>query len=238
MLLISVCGNAQWLQMSNGLGNGHNAYTFITDNNAILVATDTGMYRSTNNGSNWYPVNNGFTGWVVNTLAAKGNNLFAGTFSCEMFLSTNFGSNWTNISQGFNGAGSVYSLYATNQYLFAGTNAHSIWRRPLSELVGINNINTNAPDNYSLSQNYPNPFNPSTVVRFQLSVVSDVSLKVYDIMGREVQTLVNERLNAGTYEVKFDARHGGSSSSLTSGVYFYKMVSEGFTETKRMLLIK
>ena len=99
-------------------------------------------------------------------------------------------------------------------------------------LTGIENISTEVPPEYSLAQNYPNPFNPSTVVRFQLSVVSDVVLKVYDVVGREVQTLVNERLNAGTYETKFDG------SMLTSGVYFYKMVSEGFTETKRMVLIK
>jgi len=98
--------------------------------------------------------------------------------------------------------------------------------------LSVVNIATEVPGKYSLGQNYPNPFNPSTVVRFQLSVVSNVVLKVYDVMGREVQTLVNERLQAGTYETTFDG------SGLSSGVYFYKMETEGFTETRRMLLIK
>ncbi|MFZ4590311.1 MAG: T9SS type A sorting domain-containing protein, partial [Ignavibacteria bacterium] len=99
-------------------------------------------------------------------------------------------------------------------------------------LTGVENISAEVPGSYSLGQNYPNPFNPSTVVSFQLSVVSDVSLKVYDVQGREVQTLVNERLNAGTYEVKFDG------SMLTSGVYFYRLFTDGFSDAKKMLLIK
>ena len=93
-------------------------------------------------------------------------------------------------------------------------------------------ISTEIPSAFSLNQNYPNPFNPRTVISFQLSAVSDVVLKVYDIMGREVQTLVNEKLQSGTFETTFDG------SSLNSGVYFYKLTTDGFAETRRMLLIK
>ena len=85
---------------------------------------------------------------------------------------------------------------------------------------------------YRLYQNYPNPFNPGTIIRYQLSVVSDVSLKVYDVMGREVLTLVNGRLQAGKYEAKLDG------SMLPSGVYFYKLVSGDFSEVKKLTLIK
>jgi hypothetical protein len=106
-------------------------------------------------------------------------------------------------------------------------------------LTGIENVSAEVPGSYSLGQNYPNPFNPSTVVRFNISGFTigafgndKVVLKVYDVMGREVQTLVNERLSAGTYEVKFDG------SMLNSGVYFYRMTTGEFSETKKMLLIK
>ena len=107
-------------------------------------------------------------------------------------------------------------------------------------LTDIENISTEVPSSYSLGQNYPNPFNPSTKIKFDVASTPliprqrgrMVTLKVYDVMGREVQTLVNERLNAGTYETRFDG------SMLTSGVYFYRMVTEGYCETKRMLLIK
>ncbi|MFA7362043.1 MAG: T9SS type A sorting domain-containing protein [Candidatus Kapaibacterium sp.] len=99
-------------------------------------------------------------------------------------------------------------------------------------ITGINNLSSELPDKYSLGQNYPNPFNPNTVIRYQLPVVSDVVIKVYDVQGRKVQTLVNERMQAGTYEVRFDG------SGLTSGVYFYRIVTGSFSETRRMVLVK
>ncbi|MBV6420611.1 MAG: hypothetical protein DAHOPDDO_01868 [Ignavibacteriaceae bacterium] len=85
---------------------------------------------------------------------------------------------------------------------------------------------------FNLSQNFPNPFNPTTIIRYQLPVSSDISLKVYDILGNEVVTLVAEYKTAGNYEVKFDAR------TLTSGVYFYKIQAGNYTNTKKMILMK
>jgi hypothetical protein len=99
-------------------------------------------------------------------------------------------------------------------------------------LVTVNNISTETPSKYSLWQNYPNPFNPTTNIKFSIIKAEQVNLIVYDIQGREVQTLVNERLKPGTYEATFDG------SQLTSGVYFYKLITDGFSETKKMLLIK
>jgi hypothetical protein len=99
-------------------------------------------------------------------------------------------------------------------------------------LTNSGEIISQTPKSFSFSQNYPNPFNPSTVIRFELSVVSNTVLKIYDITGREVQTLVNEKLQPGVYEKTFDG------SKLTSGVYFYKITSNDISETRRMLLIK
>ncbi|MFA7359860.1 MAG: T9SS type A sorting domain-containing protein [Candidatus Kapaibacterium sp.] len=99
-------------------------------------------------------------------------------------------------------------------------------------LTGVENVSTEVPAAYSLGQNYPNPFNPSTVIKFQVTDNSDVVIKVFDVQGREVRTLVNERMQSGTYEVDFDG------SGLTSGVYFYRMRARDYMETKKMLLIK
>ena len=99
-------------------------------------------------------------------------------------------------------------------------------------LVKTDDEETKIPQRYSLLQNYPNPFNPSTVISFQLPASSNVSLRVYDVMGREVQTLVNERLNAGSYEATFDG------SKLPSSVYFYRMKTGNYNKTKMMILIK
>ncbi|RPH38026.1 T9SS C-terminal target domain-containing protein, partial [bacterium] len=88
------------------------------------------------------------------------------------------------------------------------------------------------PTSFSLAQNYPNPFNPKTGIRFQVPGVSDVKLVVYDILGREVAALVNEKKPAGTYEMSVDA------TGLASGVYFYRLTAGSFVQTKRMTLVK
>lgn len=98
--------------------------------------------------------------------------------------------------------------------------------------IGIQNISTEIPSAFSLKQNYPNPFNPSTNVKFSIVNAGDIKIVVYDARGREVQTLVNERLQAGTYDVAFDG------SRLNSGVYFYKLSVNGYSQTRRMVMTK
>ena len=99
-------------------------------------------------------------------------------------------------------------------------------------VVGISNTSSVIPDKFSLSQNYPNPFNPVTKINFSIPNTQYTLLKVYDALGKELQVLVNERLNAGSYEAEFDG------NNFASGVYFYKLESGSFNETKRMILLK
>ncbi len=98
--------------------------------------------------------------------------------------------------------------------------------------TGINNTNSEVPGSFSLSQNYPNPFNPVTNITFGLPVSSHVTLRVFDILGRESEVLANGDFSAGKYNVDFDA------SSLSSGLYFYTLEAGDFRETRKMLLIK
>lgn len=93
-------------------------------------------------------------------------------------------------------------------------------------------VEVGAPDNFSLEQNYPNPFNPSTVISYQMPVNGNVVLKIYDVLGNEVTTLVNEFKEAGKHSIEFDA------SDLGSGIYFYTITAVNFTSTKKMTLIK
>ncbi len=85
---------------------------------------------------------------------------------------------------------------------------------------------------FILSQNYPNPFNPTTKIKYSILQPSNVSIKVYNALGKEVETLVDEYKSAGTYEISFDAKN------LSSGVYFYRIVSAAFSETNKMMLLK
>ena len=98
--------------------------------------------------------------------------------------------------------------------------------------TGVINESGLTPDKYSLSQNYPNPFNPSTTIKFDLAKNGFVSIKIFDILGREIKSLVNDNFNKGSYEVSFNA------SEISSGVYFYKMESGDFSQIKKMMLLK
>jgi len=99
-------------------------------------------------------------------------------------------------------------------------------------MVEAKNISSQIPGKFMLNQNYPNPFNPKTIINYQLPMSSDVKLKIYDVVGREVDVLINQKQNAGTYEVEWNA------SNYPGGVYFYKIFTNDFSETKKMVLIK
>ena len=127
-------------------------------------------------------------------------------------------------------------------YVSDGIAGFQIYRNLLVTPVSVETEKTMV-DNFILYQNYPNPFNPSTKIKFTVPVTlsevegSLVTLKVYDLLGREVATLVNEEKPAGTYEVIFDS-HSGEVRNLPSGIYFYQLQAGSFVETKKMVLIK
>jgi len=113
--------------------------------------------------------------------------------------------------------------YRLKQVDFDGTFMY----HELAEAIEIGTIKT-----FALEQNYPNPFNPATTISYQLPTEGQVSLKVYDMLGNEVATLVNEMKTAGEYQVDFNA------AALSSGIYFYRLQAGNFVETKRMMLMK
>ena len=101
-----------------------------------------------------------------------------------------------------------------------------------TNLVSVSNTGTSVPKTFSISQNYPNPFNPSTKIQYEVPEKSIVSLKVYDVLGNEIITLVNKENLSGRYEVEFNA------TNLPSGVYFYRIQAGGFVDTKKMIVLK
>ena len=131
-------------------------------------------------------------------------------------------------NRSFEGFGNKFSPYrnASTQDPMIRARIH------LPGSVGITSIAGNIPDRYSISQNYPNPFNPTTKIDFAIPQNGIVKISVYDILGREVSKLVNQNLTAGSYSVDFNG------AALNSGIYFYRIETKGFTQTKKMLLIK
>jgi len=115
---------------------------------------------------------------------------------------------------------------------FANVTPNVIYGLTEGQPLSVSSISNIIPEKYSLSQNYPNPFNPNTIIRFQIKDSRFVSLKVYDVLGKEIATLVNEKKPAGYYETEF------SAENIPSGVYFYTLKTDNYTETKKMILLK
>lgn len=198
-----------------------------------------GVYVYDNSGTSWSTLGLG-NEWVY-ALAVNGNNLFAGSSADDyptfgtggVYLSTNSGSSFIKKNQGFfNEDMRVASLLIVNNYIFSGCSWRGVWRRSLSEIISVQNISTEIPSKYSLSQNYPNPFNPSTSIEFDVARTADVKISVFDVSGKEIEVLVNEKLQAGSYKTEWNG------VGHSSGVYFYRLQSDNFNQTKQMILLK
>jgi len=199
-------------------------------NNTWLATEEGGfVYAYTSNGSSlpWSPLRP--TGLVKSISLADLNNDGSIEIICT---STKTGRNtfldiWTipgipYTKQNFPWPQYGHDRYRTNQYGFV----------PPDDPVGIQPSSTIVPDKFNLYQNFPNPFNPTTNIKFEIKSSSLVKLTIFDALGQTIETLVNEQLQPGTYQLAFD---GGN---YTSGVYFYRIVADDFVETKKMLLVK
>ncbi len=162
------------------------------------------------------------TSWQLVT-AYTGTNL---TWTQQTFDITNFANGTSQVKVRFR-LSSDPSLQLTGWWVDDITITNYC-----GSLVGITGNDPVLPSTFALGQNYPNPFNPATVIKYQLPRSSNVMIKVFDILGKEVTTLVNEKIEAGYHQVEFN---GGN---LASGLYLYKIEADGFTEVKKMMLIK
>lgn len=188
--------------------------------------------KSSDNGQTWITKN--FNLSIVGGVRVIVHNevtyLFMGTTEKKIIMrSFDYGENWNQFLE-FPSNWPVVNLLINNQKIYLVRSDGLISFTDIN--VSIQNTSTELPDRFQISQNYPNPFNPETKINFQIPKGDFVSLKVFDITGKEVATLVNQTLQAGSYEYSFNA------SSLTSGVYFYTIQAGQFTETKRMVLVK
>jgi hypothetical protein len=190
-----------------------------------------GICLSTNNGTSWTAVNYGLDYSSVHALAISGKNVFAGTDGGGVYLSTNNGTRWTAINEGLTSS-SIQALAINETYIFAGTHGASVWKRPLSDFTDVMEDVNNLPVEFKLSQNYPNPFNPGTVISYSIPSSSNIKLIVYNTMGQTIRILENGFKSAGIYSINFNA------SNLPSGIYFYRLEAEHFSQVKKMILIK
>jgi photosystem II stability/assembly factor-like uncharacterized protein len=214
-LFRSTNSGSDWIDLTSAVGQ-RTVWAFAVTDTIVFAVTADVVYRSTDNGATWIDcglVRKGF----FRHIAADGDNVLVTGDLTGLHLSTDMGVNWTTDTTTFPPS-QLTSILVSGTDLFAGTSGLGVWRRPFEPAgTSINPSISICPVGFNLDQNYPNPFNPTTVISYQLPVVSNVRLGVYDLLGREVAVLVNERKAPGSYEVKFDG------AGLASGVYFYRL---------------
>jgi len=227
-----------WTNASTGLTNtGINAFAFNSLGHifAGTAAPEGGVFISTNNGDNWAVTGYSFLNETDSVVTAIGissaNDIFMGTFGLGALYSTNNGNSWIEINSGLPLGSLIYSFIVNIEgYILVGTSMGIF--RSLAPVVSIEDITFDRPISFSLDQNYPNPFNPTTTIAFDLPKTSKVMLKIFNILGEEVTTLLSASLLSGSYKYEWDA------SGLASGVYLYRLQAGDYVETRKMILMR
>jgi photosystem II stability/assembly factor-like uncharacterized protein len=201
---------------------------FFTSVDTGYAATNVGIFKTTDVGSTWNNILS--TTQALNSIYIKNEFGLAVGTSGQIYNTTDRGLSWTLMTSPITNQDLLRVFVVSNSLAYAvGTNGTIIkYEIPTG---GIDEESLTSKE-FTLSQNYPNPFNPTTRIKFSLPQVSNVELKVFNILGNEVTTLINEEKPAGSYEVEFDA------SLLPSGVYFYQLKAENYITTKKMILMK
>ena len=224
---------ATWDNSSSGMPSKSVVHSlFVYGSSVFAGILNKGTYRSKDNGSSWSLLSNGLPANVhASNFISSGNYLFTATPS-RVFVSADNGESWRSTNAGLPPNTGVSSLCISGNYMYAAVEIGSIFKRPLSELLTNIKSDIIVPNEYSLGQNYPNPFNPSTTIEYSIPKSELVTIKIYDLLGKEITTLTNEEKSGGFYSIKFDGKY------LPSGIYYYQIKAGYFTETKKLILLK
>ena len=205
----------------------------IPSSDTLFMSGERGeIYRSINQGVNWVTFQTPVNDTLKNMYFIDAKTGYAVGDSGAIVRTTNAGENWT-----FQNSGTTKNLKSVwfinkDTGFVVGDSGIILKTVTAGILVDVNNSNEFIPDKFSLHQNYPNPFNPSTTIKYELPFDGNVAIKIYDITGRMIMTLVNENKTAGKYEVIFNG------DNFASGIYYYKIESGNFSQVRKMILIK
>lgn len=204
--------------------------TFINNLTGFAVGLEGRMIKTTDQGNSWQEVS---AGTSESLYSIRFPNSLIGYISKDkgIIKTTDGGNSWQEVLQ--QGNDTLFSEYFINPDVgyVAGTKGR-VFKTTTGGVIGINQISGEVPTEFLLLQNYPNPFNPNTNIKFAIPKLANVRLAVYDMLGREVESLVNQQLTHGIYEVNWNA------AKFSSGIYMYRLVTNDFNMVKKMSLIK
>ncbi|MGD8780734.1 MAG: T9SS type A sorting domain-containing protein [Ignavibacteria bacterium] len=226
-----------WDSLKTNFSN--NFFDVLVQDSCVYVGTfSNGFYISRDKGNNWHNASIGLPDSAgTRALSLYSNNIIASISKDfqQSIYRYNLGDNkWHSFNEGFSlkRTGYIYDFVNNSEYIFLASDS-SIWRRPLSDLItDVAQFNNQLITDAILFQNYPNPFNPSTTIEFKIAKPGQVKIVVYDLLGREVGTILNEYKNTGNYKVTF------VTDNLSSGIYYYRLISGNNIRTKSMILLK
>ncbi len=210
---------------------------FVNTTTGWAVGYNNTIYRTQNGGVNWIIQNSPVAQRLLSVHFIDVNTGWASAYSGYVIHTTNGGVNW--YAQQTGTTENLWGIFFRNAMSgwSVGWNGKIIHTTNGGYFTSVQQIGTSVPNEYKLYQNYPNPFNPETKIRFDISLnvkseKSNVKIVIYNILGKELTVLVNEQLNPGTFEAVWNAE------SYPSGVYFYRLITENYAETMRMILLK
>jgi hypothetical protein len=208
--------------------------TFFSEPPALWAGTIHGAWLSTDNGLTWVSRSNGLSPDPYNSSFVRVNGRLITSLKfggSGMFRSSDEGLNWENWGEGLLFLSSIEKIIVYKDKIIAAT-SNGLWQRDTSEVISAITDERVFPQEFKLFQNYPNPFNPTTNISFELPMSGYTTLKVYDMLGNEVATLVKNELTSGIHTVNFDA------ANLASGTYVYQLNVNGTRITNKMVLLK
>lgn len=210
---------------------------FYSDPPNLWSGTISGVWLSTNDGASWTQRSEGLASepYVPCVIRVNGTlltSLLAGLGSQVVFRSTDEGIFWEEFGEGFESLTGVEDLMVFGDRILAGSR-YGLWQRDTSEIATGIAFNDNiSPESHEIVRNYPNPFNSSTTIVYSISQPSNVKIEIYDILGRISEVVENRAASAGQHKVIWNA------DGKPSGIYYYRLASDGYSETGRMILLK
>ena len=228
----STNGGFSWSSTSLPVVERVYSIVFIDSLIGWLSAAQGQIARSFDGGITWENVQSGNSQHLRDIYFLDYTNGWCVGYEGTIVYSIDGGNNWIDQSSGT--SSNLFSVQFVDEQTgwIVGDNGVILKTNNGGIPVGVVEMRLNQPEEYSLQQNFPNPFNPATKIRFTIPVTGFTTLKVFDVLGNEVASLISEEKPTGSFEVEFNA------SALSSGIYYYKLVAGDFVEVKKMILLK